>query len=139
MSIIHGLCTTYMAEAFRGVHSDTDTYKLALYTNHASLNSSTQVYSSTHEVRGPGYTPGGTVLSGFDVIEDGSAVAFTWTDAHWDRCTVSDAAGGLIYNASKGNRAVGVVAFASPLACQNGALDIEFPVAEAGTAVFVIN
>jgi hypothetical protein len=139
MSIIHGLCTTYMAEAFRGVHSDSDTYKLALYTNKADLSCATQVYSPVNEVRGAGYTPGGVVLDGFDVVEDGSAVAFAWTDAHWDRCTVDDAAGGIIYNASKGNRAVGIVAFASTLACRNGALDIEFPVADASTAIFVIN
>jgi hypothetical protein len=139
MSIIHGLCTTYIAEAFRGVHSDSDTYKLALYTDKADLNEACQTYLPTHEVSGPGYKAGGTVLDGFEVMEDGSSVVFAWADAHWDRMTVSNAWGGLIYNASKGNRAVGVVAFGGMLSCTNGPLDLEFPVPAAGTAVFVIN
>ena len=41
----------------------TQVFKVALYTNSATLNASTTAYTSTGEVVASGYTPGGEVLS----------------------------------------------------------------------------
>ena len=38
---------------------DTDTFKIALYTNSASLNAETAAYTTSGEVVGSGYTAGG--------------------------------------------------------------------------------
>jgi hypothetical protein len=42
---------------------DTDTFKIALYTNSASLNAETDAYTATGEVVGSGYTAGGNTLT----------------------------------------------------------------------------
>jgi hypothetical protein len=90
-------------------------------------------------VAGPGYLAGGQQLSGYDVVEDGSAVILTFDDAHWDRVTISGVVGGLIYNASKKNKAVGVVALAQATSATNGAFDLYFPPATASEGLFVID
>ena len=42
---------------------DTDVIKMALYTNSATLNADTAVYTSTGEVSASGYTAGGVTLT----------------------------------------------------------------------------
>ena len=41
----------------------TQVYKIALYTNSATLDATTTAYTSTGEVVASGYTPGGEVLT----------------------------------------------------------------------------
>ena len=139
MSCIHGLCTSFLAEALRGVHTEKDTYKLALYTERAQLGGATERYAPAGECAGPGYTAGGQRLEGYDVLEDGNAVVLTFLDARWPKATITGAVGGLIYNASKGNRAVGVIAFGGAMSSANSTFDVEMPLPTAGTGLFVIN
>ena len=42
---------------------DTDTIKMALYTNNATLNADTAAYTATGEVSASGYTAGGVTLT----------------------------------------------------------------------------
>ena len=42
---------------------DTDTIKMALYTNNATLNEDTAAYTATGEVSASGYTAGGVTLT----------------------------------------------------------------------------
>lgn len=58
MAITQALCTSFKKEVFEGVHATTDTYKIALYTNLATLDASTTAYAATNEVSGTGYTAG---------------------------------------------------------------------------------
>lgn len=134
-----GLCVSYKAEAFRGVHSDGDRYMMALYTGKASLDEFTREYTAKGEVAGPGYKPGGVAITGFDVVEDGTAVVITFDDPHWDRLTVRGVVGALIYNASKANRAVGVVAMAEEVNATNGPVDIFVPLATSSDGLFVVD
>lgn len=139
MSCKPGLCTSYIADALRGVHHEDDRYMLALYGEGAHLDCFCTEYSPKGEVSGPGYKPGGILLTGFEVTEDGAAVVLTFDDAHWERATITGAVGGLIYNASKRNRAVGVVALAQTTSSTNAPFDVFFPLPTATDGVFVIN
>jgi hypothetical protein len=44
---------------------DTDTFKIALYTNAATLNADTAVYTTSGEISASGYTAGGNTLTVF--------------------------------------------------------------------------
>ena len=113
MAITQSMCTSFMLECFEGVHDiSTDTVKLALYTPSATLGAATTAYTTTNEVTGAGYTAGGFVLTGVTLSAD-SGGAFI----NFDDVTVTDATfttrGAMLYNASKGNKAIGVLDFGS--------------------------
>lgn len=133
-----GLCTCYIADALRGVHHEDDRYMLAIYGDSAKLGRHCTEYTPEGEVSGPGYRAGGVALSGFDVTEDGEAVVLTFNDVRIERATITDATAALIYNASKSNRAVGVVLLAQKTSSTNGPFEIIFPEATSTDAVFVI-
>jgi len=138
MSCTPGLCTRYLADALRGVHHEDDRYMLALYGESAQLDPSLTDYTAKGEMVGDGYKAGGVQLKGFEVVEDGMAVVLTFDDAHWERVTLTRACGGLVYNASKRNLAVGVVKLAQPTSSTNGAFDVFFPLPTAADGLFVI-
>ena len=79
------------------------TYKLALYTADASLNSSTLAYTTDNEVVGSGYTAGGIALSlegtSYDTIANVAYASFA--DALWSPASFT-CRGGLIYNSNTG-------------------------------------
>ena len=53
------MCTSFKKELMEGVHnlkSGGNTFKMALYTNSASLDASTTAYTSSNEVSGTGYS-----------------------------------------------------------------------------------
>lgn len=132
-------CVGYKADIMRGVHHEDDRYMLALYPAGADLTPYTKEYSPTGEISGPGYRAGGIALTGFDVSEDGEAAVLTFDDAHWDKVTLRGVVAGLVYNASKQNRAVGVVALAQETSSTNAPFDVIFPEATATDGVFVID
>lgn len=88
----------------------TDTIKLALYTSSATLDENTTVYSATNETSGTGYSAGGVVLTGATISVSDKIVYVNFNNAVWTPASFT-AAGGLIYNASKGNKSVAVLSF----------------------------
>jgi len=134
-----GLCAAYKADAMRGLHHEDDRYMLTLYGPAAPLDAHTTADTTAGETAGAGYRAGGVPLKGFEVVEDGAAAVMTFDDVRIERATLRDVCAGLIYNASRGNRAVGVVVFQTPLSCTNGAFDIFFPQATAADGLFVID
>ena len=61
MAITSAVCDSYTLELLSGTHTNTDTYKIALYTSAATLSAATTAYSATNEVVGAGYTAGGSL------------------------------------------------------------------------------
>lgn len=111
MAINQTLTTSFKKEVFQAVHDfDTDVFKLALYTANATLGPDTVVYGTLNEVSGTGYTAGGQVLTGVGVSQSGSTVFITFDNAVWDPATFT-VRGALIYNSSKGDKAVAVLDF----------------------------
>jgi hypothetical protein len=110
-----------------------DTFKIALYTNAASLDQTTTAYTPVGEVVAGGYTAGGEVLSPTVAAVDGvSFVSFgnvSWAGAITAR-------GALIYK--NGGTAVCVLDFGAD---KTSALTftVEFPPATSTTAILRLN
>lgn len=105
------LCTSFKQELFLAVHDfSTDTFQMALYTANADLSASTTVYTATEEVTGTGYTAGGIALTGATVNTSGTTAYVDFASPTWDPAAFT-CRGALIYNASKGNKAVAVLDF----------------------------
>jgi len=93
----------------------TQTFKIALYTNAATLDATTTAYTSVGEVSASGYTAGGQVL----VISQVPTTGNTGTTAYWSFnnavwTTAVTARGALIYLANgTTNPAICVLDFGS--------------------------
>ena len=111
MAFDQTLTTSFKQEVLLGVHDlDTDTLKMALYVAQADLGAATTVYSTTDEVGGSGYSAGGVVLTGVTVLTSGATAYVDFADPVWNPANFT-ARGALIYNASKGNKAIAVLDF----------------------------
>lgn len=113
MAFEQTLTTSFKQDVLLGVHNlVTDTIKIALYTASADLTASTTVYGSSNEVVGTGYTAGGLVLTSATVLTSGTTAYVDFANAVWPAANFT-ARGALIYNASKGNKAIAVLDFGS--------------------------
>ena len=138
MAITSGITISFRREILLGEHDlDTNSLKLALYTNAASLSDGTTVYTTSNEVVGTGYSAGGVVLTGIDVTTDSSVAVVSITDAVVTASTIT-ARGGLIYNSSQANKAIAVFDFGSDKSSSNGDFTVQFPTAAAATAIIRI-
>jgi hypothetical protein len=115
--IIQTQTTSFKVEVYEGVHDLlTDTLKIALYTANANLGAETTVYTATEEIVGTGYTAGGIILTGTTVESLGTTVYVNFNNATWNPATFTTR-GALIYNASKGNKAIAVLNFGNDKTC----------------------
>jgi len=123
MAITAAICNSFKKELLdgSGTHLAADVYKIALYTSDATLNKNTTAYSATNEVGNSGtYAAGGQSLSGFTVVLDGDTAILDWTsNPQWTSATIA-AAGALIYNSSRSNKAVAVLDFGGVITSTNG-------------------
>ena len=126
MAITTAICSSYKKELFDGVHASADTYKIALFTDAATLDAATTAYSTTNEVSGAGYSIGGKTLTGFTSGLDGTTAYLTFTDVEWTNATIT-ARGCLIYNSSESNKAVAVFDFGQNVVSTNGTFTVDFP------------
>jgi len=108
-----------------------DTFKIALYTNSATLDASTAAYTITGEVVASGYTAGGDNLTVTQGISSGTAfVSFntvSWSGAFTAR-------GVLIYKSGSGNPAICVLDFGSDKTSTT-TFTVTFPTASATDAL----
>ena len=144
MAITTALCNTFKQELLGGIHDlDTDTIKLALIkaSPTGSYGASTTNYSNvtgnTDEAVGTGYVAGGQALDSATVTLSGSTAFVDFADEVIVTATVS-ADGCILYNASKGNRAIAVIDFGGTKTSTNGDFTIQFPAASATTAIIRI-
>lgn len=111
MTIAQTAVTSFKQEILLGVHDlSTDTLKLALYSATADLGAGTTVYAAMGETSGTGYVAGGNTLTGVTVLVSGTTAYVDFADTTWTPAAFT-ARGGLIYNASKGNKAIAVLDF----------------------------
>lgn len=136
MPVRAGVCLAFLEAILRGNGPQvTDQFKLAIYTPQADLSPQTAAYTTAGEVTATGYPPGGIALTGATVGRDRGTVFLDFADA-WLPAATYEAAGGLIYNATRNNLAVAVIRFGDqPLQVQGQAVPILFPPPTAETAV----
>ena len=127
-------CNSFKTALLNGnVDFSGDTFKIALYTNNASLNAGTSVYTSAGEVVTSGYTAGGSVLT--SSVEALSGVSFvSFADISWSGAIT--ARGALIYQV--GGTAVCVLDFGSDKT-SSSTFTVNFPAATSTTAIIRIS
>jgi hypothetical protein len=109
--ITQTLTTSFKQQLLLGVHDfSTDTFNMALYVASADLTAATTEYTDSGETDGTGYTATGQTLTGVTVNVSGSTAYVDFANVVWDPAGFT-ARGALIYNASKGNKAVAVLNF----------------------------
>ena len=105
-------CNTLRSGLANGtINFSTDTFRLALYTNAATLNQTTTAYTTTGEVVASGYTAGGEVVTATvssATTASGSIVYVSFSSPSWSSALT--ARGALIYKAGD-NGAVCVLDF----------------------------
>ena len=156
MAIASVLTDSFKGELMKGGHNFNtaggtpagNAFKLALYTNAASLGTTTTVYSTSNEVTnasGTAYGAGGkaltntgvstsTVTSFTDFADLSVANGTAWTSASFTT------RGCLIYNTTAvsgftTNRAVCSIDFGGDKTVSNGTFSIEFPTNSASAAI----
>ncbi len=135
MAIYQTLTNSFKQEVLLAVHDlQSDTIKMALYLDSADLGATTTSYTTTGETSGAGYTAGGVTLTGVTVNLSGGTAYVDFADPSWSTASFT-ARGALIYNASKGNKAIAVLDFGSDKTVANQTFTVVFPTATANDAV----
>jgi len=138
MAIVQALANVFKEDLMdTTANLEADTLKVALFDNTATLSSATTAYATANEVSGSGYTAGGAAMTGMAVTLDGSTAIFDADNVSWANATIS-AQAAVIYNNSFSNAAIAVLDFGSVKTSTNGTFEIQFPNANASTALIRI-
>ena len=150
MAIGQTLATSFKVEILDGIHNfgvgvirattAADTFKIALYSTLATLNSTTTVYTTQDEVTGTGYVAGGNtlVISQAPTSTNTETVAWlNFENSSWANATFS-ADGALIYNSTQVNKAVAILNFGSTKTTTNQTFTVTFPASTSSAAIIRI-
>lgn len=132
MTIASAICNRFKLEMLLAGHDlSSDVIKMALYTDAAELSADTLVYATEGEVVAAGYTEGGVALelsSGYPRLS-GDRAEVRFEDAAWSSSSIT-ARACLIYNASKGNRAIRVYDFGMDRQSLNSTFRVRLPMTQ---------
>jgi hypothetical protein len=150
LAIGQTLATSFKVEILDGIHNfgvgvirattAADTFKIALYSTLATLNSTTTEYTTQDEVTGTGYVAGGNtlVISQAPTSTNTETVAWlNFENSSWANATFS-ADGALIYNSTQGNKAVAVLNFGGTKTTANQTFTVTFPASTSSAALIRI-
>ena len=141
MAITQAMCTSFKQELLTATHDFTgasNVFKLALYTSSATLGASTTAYTATNEVSGTGYTAKGSFLTSVTPTSSGTTALTDFNDLTFSSATIT-ARGALIYNeAATGDPSVVVLDFGGDKTSTAGDFTIQFPTADASSAIIRI-
>lgn len=115
MSINAGLTWQALLRFGTGAYDySTNTFKLAFYTESASLSRDTTAYTATEEYSGAGYTAGGFTLTNVTPVVANGELRIRWADLYLGASMTPR--GAMVYNTSVSNEAVFIVDFGSTAA-----------------------
>ncbi len=138
MSITSAVTVSFKKELLTATHNFTattgHTFKIALYTNSATLDYSTPAYTTSGEVTGTGYTAGGTALTSVTPTTFSTAAYCDFNDVSWPSSSIT-AYGCMIYNNTSGNKSVLVQNFGGAYTTSSGTFSIVFPTADSTNAI----
>ena len=148
MAITQAMCTSFKSEILDEQHDlVADTIKIALYTSSASLDASTDGYTTSNEITnasGSAYSAGGKQLTSVAVTENSTSGVFDAADPEWTSASFT-ARGALIYNKTLGDAssnsrgAIAVLDFGGDFTVSGGTFKIVFPAATASNAIVRID
>jgi hypothetical protein len=120
-------CNTLRTGLINGtLNFSTDTFRLALYTNAATLNQTTTAYTSDGETSGGNYVAGGQIVTASvstALDPNGSTIFINFSNPSWTGAIT--ARGALIYKAGA-NGAVCVLDFGNNV-ISNGTFTVAMP------------
>ena len=138
------MCTSFKQALLDGemdFSSNTaQTFKIALYTSSATLAAATTAYTTSNEVTGTGYSAGGntlTISTNPTNGGSGTTVFLSFANTTWTSSTIT-ARGALVYQSGGGNPSVAVLDFGADKSSSNGDFQIQFPTADATSAIIRI-
>ena len=138
----NAIANQFKGQILRAIHNFTvstgNTFKLAMYTNAATLGASTTSFTTSGQVSSSGYTSGGKALVNSGVLVTG-AVAFTnFSNVSFTGVTLT-ARGALIYNdTAAGDPAVCVLDFGGDKTATAGTFTVQFPAFQTDSAIIRI-
>ena len=160
------ICGSFKQQILAGIHFLTahtrasstisaDTFKVAMFTNSASIDADTTGYTTSNEVSGTNYSAGGATLSSVTIgLGDNSSAVPTafvdFADTTFSSSTISSARGALIYNSTLSSAgtgstvnhaadpAVAVINFGGDKSSSAGDFTIQYPANDANNAVIRI-
>ena len=139
MAITQTMCTSFKKALLDGEMdfsaNTNQSYKIALYTYSASLDATTETYTTSNEASGTGYTPGGVALTiSTAPTTSGTTAYLSFSNATWANSTIT-ARGALIYQTGGTTPAVAVLDFGSDKSTSGTTFQVTFPTANATTAI----
>lgn len=149
MAITQAMCTSFKKELLEAKHKFTTssghTFKLALYTNGASLDATTATYTTSNEVSSTNtnYGAGGqalAILSSPTMPASTGTTAFVgFADEVFSSVTLT-ARGAMIYNSTTAGgtnttNAVAILDFGADKSATSGDFTVVFPAANASNAI----
>lgn len=138
MSLIAGATDSFKEELFRLIHDFAfDTFKIALYQDGSNIGPGTEVYTTSGEVTGTGYSAGGQALTVASIQSSQGVSYVDFSDVSWPGANFT-ARGALIYNSSKSNRSVLIMDFGVPRLFSSTSNTVVFPVPDRDNAILRI-
>lgn len=146
MAVIQAFCTSFKRQLLEGVHDfraiGGDTFKVALYTEAANLNSTTTAYTTVGEIVGTGYTAGGLALTNITPSEYNLAGVCSFVNISWPNSTFA-ARAALVYNTTPAhtytNPACIVLDFGTLRTVNNATFTLQFPLITDLSAIIRVN
>jgi hypothetical protein len=124
--ITQGIALSAKQAFLIGLHQPNDQYKIALYRTDAKIGPELQKYTPNGEISGNMYEAGGIKLSGFKTGVAGKSAWVSFDDIKLSRASFQ-AAGAVVYNASKDNAVMCVLAFGGERGVFDGTFELKFP------------
>ena len=148
MAITQAICNSFKKELLDGDMSfkqtGGDTFKIALYSSTATLNSATTAYTTSSEVGASGqYAAGGGALVNLGTSMTAGVARCDFSDRSFTGVTLT-ARGALIYNTTTGagsntTDAVCVLDFGADKTATSGTFTIQFPAPTSTAAILRIS
>lgn len=135
---------SFRKQLLEGVHdfrTTGNTFRIALYSSSATLNSSTTAYSSSGEVNVSGYTAGGATLTNVNPSSSGTTGFTSFSTVSWAASGLT-ARGALIYNSDATgytNPSVMVLDFGMDRSDLSGVFTITFPTFNSSSAIIRVS
>jgi hypothetical protein len=142
MPLVQGATNTFKTGLASGTFNfASDTFKIALYSDTASLGPTTSAYTTDGEISGTGYTAGGNTLTVSVTPTTGADPTNTTAYLSFSNSTWNPAAftcrGALIYKSGGGNPTVCVLDFGGDKTCSTS-FEVQFPTASSTSAIIRI-
>ena len=132
-------CNVFKTGLMNGTFNFTSgAFKIALYTNTATLNATTTAYTATGEASGGNYVAGGQALTITQVPtvgNSGTTAYISFSNTSWTGAIT--ARGALIYQSGGGNPAVCVLDFGADKSSSN-TFTVQFPAVTNTSAIIRI-